>query len=85
MALVPAPRLFVILNGAVHRGYWSAFCGRVCDIWGTGSRKDYNTQDAPRVDGVSYYNTWGGRGAPSCLWDWFNWDTGSPVFVACRI
>lgn len=37
------------------------------------------------VDRVSYYNTGEeeevARGwAPSCLWDWFNWDTGSPVF-----
>lgn len=84
------PRLFVILNGAVHSGYWSA-SRRAC-LRHIGERRQWRLQypECPAgVDRVSYYNTGEeeevARGwAPSCLWDWFNWDTGSPVFVACR-
>lgn len=86
---LPSPRLFVILNGAVHRGHWSA-SRRAC-LRHMGERQPRRLQypECP-AGSIEYHITthreeeevrgW----APSCLWDWFNWDTGSPVFVACR-
>lgn len=92
MALVPAPLPPPLCYFKWSSASWALEClspGVSATYGGTAAAKTTIPRMPRGVDRVSYYNThreeevvrgW----APSCLWDWFNWDTGSPVFVACR-